>query len=113
VGFSIVGVLFIVVCRGFLCVFFVVVGFFDLACIYTEFFVGVLVVGVLVVGFFHCGVFIYGGLWCFCFCCGGSSTLIESCLLCGFSPGLQEVVLCFVEFDSFDHILPALRSTSK
>jgi hypothetical protein len=50
------GGLFFVVCRGFLCVFFLWV-FLDLACIYTEFFVGVLVVGVLVFLFMVvCGV---------------------------------------------------------
>jgi hypothetical protein len=42
---------------GFFFVFFLLWVFLDLACIYTEFFVAV-----LVVGFFHCRGYIYYGL---------------------------------------------------
>jgi hypothetical protein len=87
VGFSIVRILFIVVCgafhRGaFLC------GFFRFsACSYWVL-CGVFPYGAFGLGFFDCGfLFIVG--------CGASSTLIESCLLWGFPLDLPVI--------AFDH----------
>jgi hypothetical protein len=72
---------------GFSIVVFVVVGFLNFA----GFFVGFFLTGLLVVGLVHFGGFIIVVCGDFCFCCGGSSTLIESCLLWGVSPGLPDV----------------------
>jgi hypothetical protein len=51
--------------------------------------------GLFVVGLFHCGGFIYCGLWGFLVCLWGFFNLIESCLLWGFPPDLPGGLIAF------------------